>query len=208
MRKLVIFDFDGVLVDTEELCYKIHKDVNGNLTWEQFQGFSEGNFHEGMKKAVREDSYIIPHNFFELYEKGLSEINIHDILRDAVLHLKDKYKLAIISACGSSFISNSLEKENLTKCFSDILGFDVHTNKSVKIKSLLKKYNIAPEDAVYITDTLGDILEGNECGIKSIGVTWGLHNKETLSRGNPVSIIDDPRDLLKAIQNACPVKDL
>jgi phosphoglycolate phosphatase len=201
MKKLVIFDFDGVIVDTEELCYKIHKDVNGNLTWEQFQEFSEGNFHEGMEKAVKENSYIIPHNFFELYEKGLSVISIHDIIRDSIVQLSKKDTLAIVSACGSLFISNFLEKENLTECFGDILGYEVHTSKVIKIASLLKKYNVNSNDAVFITDTLGDILEAKKCSVKSIGVTWGLHGKETLEKGNPVAIINDPRDLVNAIES-------
>ncbi|MFZ3015756.1 MAG: HAD hydrolase-like protein, partial [Minisyncoccia bacterium] len=58
-----------------------------------------------------------------------------------------------------------------------------------------------PKDVVFITDSLGDILEGNECGVKSIGVTWGLHGRETLKKGNPVAIIDDPRDLEGVINN-------
>jgi beta-phosphoglucomutase-like phosphatase (HAD superfamily) len=31
----IVFDFDGVLADTEEFCYKIHKDVNKTLTWKE-----------------------------------------------------------------------------------------------------------------------------------------------------------------------------
>ena len=189
------------MADTQELCYKIHKDVNGNLTWEQFRVFSEGNFYEGIEKAVNKDSYVNPHNFFELYEKGLSVINIRDIIKDSVIQLSQKYTQAIVSACGTLFISNFLDKENITKCFSDILGSDVHTSKVIKIASLLKKYDVDPNDAVFITDTLGDILEAKKCDVKSIGVTWGLHKKETLEKGNPIVIIDDPRDLENTINN-------
>ncbi len=92
-------------------------------------------------------------------------------------------------------------KENIKKYFSDILGTDVHKSKIVKIKSLLEKYNIKPENAVFITDSLGDILEGNECGVKSIGVTWGIHHRETLEKGNPIIIIHSPMDLLTTVQN-------
>lgn len=201
MRKLVIFDFDGVLANTTELNYKIHKDVNGNLTWEKFQQFSEVNFFEGMGKAIKDEKYIIPPKFFEIYEKNLSLINIHDILRDSILELRKKYRLAIVSACRSDSISNFLQKQNIRNCFDDILGIDNHTSKVVKIKSLLEKYKVLPKDAVFVTDTLGDILEGKSCGIYSIAVTWGLHSKETLKKGAPSKIIDEPSDLFGTIED-------
>ena len=199
--KIIFFDFDGVLVNTTELNFKLHKNVNGNLTLEKFKEFSEGNFHKGIGKAIKEDNYVIPNNYSELYENGLSEINIHNILRDTILHLKDKYKLAIISSTGSLSISNFLKREGLDEYFDDILGSDINTDKTDKIKSILEKYNIVSKDAVFITDTLGDIIEAEKCGVRSIGVTWGLHGRETLEKGNPVTIIDDPRDLENAINN-------
>jgi phosphoglycolate phosphatase len=200
-KKLVIFDFDGVLADTEEFCFKIHKDFNGNLTWEKFQGFADGNFHEGMDKAVKEEAYIIPPDFYKLYEKNISVITIHDIIRDTIFQLKGKYILSIISSTSSSYISIFLKKEKVLDCFSDILGHDVHTSKIVKMNNLLEKYKINPKEAIFITDSLGDILEANECNINSIGVTWGIHERKTLERGNPIAIINDPRNLLETIQN-------
>ena len=199
-KKLVIFDFDGVLADTEEFCYKIHKDFNGTLTWEKFQSFGVGNFHEGMGKAVQEEAYIVPPDFYTLYEKNLSVISIHDILRDTVLLLKDKYRLSVISSTSSPYISKFLEKENILDCFDDILGHEIHTSKVVKINTLLKKYKTSPEGAVFVTDTLGDILEANECNVRSIGVTWGLHERKTLEKGNPIAIINDPSELLGTIE--------
>ena len=54
-KKLVMFDFDGVLVNTLDIRYRLHKDVNENLTFERFNSFSEGNFHEEMAKAVKKE---------------------------------------------------------------------------------------------------------------------------------------------------------
>ena len=48
---------------------------------------------------------------------------------------------------------------------------------------------------LFITDTLGDIIESNKVGIKSVGVTWGYHTKENLSKGNPFFIAENFDDL-------------
>jgi phosphoglycolate phosphatase len=98
-------------------------------------------------------------------------------------------------------INEILDREDLSSYFTEILGSDVHTSKSEKIKKLIEKYNITSKDAIYITDTLGDIKEAEGCGVKSIAVTWGFHDRKTLEKGNPVAIIDEPMDLLEAIEN-------
>ena len=200
-KKLVIFDFDGVLVNTLDFSFDLHKKDNPNFTWEKFQDFSNGNFIDGVKNAVDGESHIIPSNFYEKYEEEIDKIDINDILHKTILSLSKDYQIAIVSSTRSSTISDFLVKENLRYCFSDILGSDVHKNKTIKINNLLKKYNILLKNVVFITDSLGDILEGNKCGVSSIGVIWGIHSRKTLEKGSPVAIIDDPRDLFNSIKN-------
>ena len=200
-KKLVIFDFDGVLVNTLDFSFDLHKKDNPNFTWEKFQDFSNGNFIDGVKNAVDGGAHIIPNNFYEKYEEEIEKIDINDILHQTILSLNKDYKIAIVSSTRSSTISDFLIKENLRDCFSDILGADVHRNKTIKINNLFEKYNILPKNAVFITDSLGDIIEGNNCGVKSIGVTWGIHSRIKLEKGSPVETIDDPRDLFNSIKN-------
>lgn len=120
---------------------------------------------------------------------------------DSIKNLSNKYTLAIISSTSSSYIKSYLEKRNILSDFSDILGSELDLSKADRINVLLRKYDIKLDEVVYITDTLGDIKEAEKFGVKSIGVTWGLHDRKTLEKGNPVVIIDNPRDLLKIIQN-------
>jgi len=200
MKKLVLFDFDGVLVNTAEFCYKIHKDVNGALTWERFQEFGNGNWGELIDTLKKDEGYVPPTDFYERYDHELTKITIHDILRDTVHDLHKKYTLAIISSTEGASIAEFIRKQKLDHCFSDIMGSDTHRSKVVKIKMILEKENVAPADAVFITDTLGDLHEANEAGIRSIGVTWGLQHRETLQKGNPAVILDDPSELLPTIE--------
>ncbi len=199
-KKLVLFDFDGVLVNTLEKNYEIHKKVNENLTWEKFQDFSNGNFFDGMNKAIEEGHHIIPENFYAHYEKNISSLNIHDILRKTVVALSQDFIICIVSSTTGGIIKSFINKENLHEHISEILGAELHQSKVVKIKMLLEKFHTDPQDAVFITDTLGDILEANECGVKSIGVLWGLHGAETLKKGNPAKIIDNPLLLLDSVK--------
>ncbi len=123
-----------------------------------------------------------------------------EALQNAIVELSKNYILSIVSSSRDNSIKIFLQKENINEYFSDILGTDIYSSKVVKIKSLLEKYSIQQQDAVLITDTLGDIKEAKECGVLSIGVLWGLHEKKTLEKGNPAKIIDSPLDLLDSVK--------
>jgi phosphoglycolate phosphatase len=194
-KKLVIFDFDGVLVTTAEIGYLLHAEKNPHLSREYFDSFSHGNFLENMNKAIREDGYSLQENWEELYREKLLNLSAHDVIDALVLDCAEKYHLAIVSSSDSSHIQAWLEKEKLIASFADVLGSDVHVSKVVKIKTLLEKYSLSPNDVVFITDTLGDIREGKECGVNSIAVTWGTHNTETLKKGEPYIIVDTVPEL-------------
>ena len=195
-KKLVIFDFDGVLVDTLFVGHSVTKEVNENISVDEYKSFFEGNINDSIGKKIN------PHpDFFGRYDDYAREIKVPDILKEIIKELAQKYTLVIVSSTGTSSIKKILERENVLQKFETILGNDVETSKVKKIKMILDKYNALPKDAVFITDTLGDILEGEKCGVKAIAVTWGFHDRKTLEKGNPVAIIDDPRDLVGTIEN-------
>jgi phosphoglycolate phosphatase len=196
-KKLVIFDFDGVLADTLIASYDVFKKVNENVNLNEFKSLYEENLHESLKTK----KLISRPDYFSQYDKHTREIKVPDILKKIVKELSFKYILAIVSSTQTSSIEKILEREELLTYFNDILGYDFASNKVEKINIVLKKYEISQGNVVYITDTLGDIREAQKCGVKSIAVTWGFHSRETLEKGSPVAIIDDPNDLLNTVNN-------
>lgn len=199
-KKLVMFDFDGVLANTIEYSYRIHKNVNPDFSWESFQALSNGNFLDGYDNALAKGEHVHPEDFHEQYRSNLDKINIHEALSESLKILSEKYILVIVSSTRSNYIKDFLDKENTQGFFSDIYGADIHSSKVVKIKMILEKYKTLPNDCIFVTDTLGDIKEASECGIESVAVTWGLHSSEHMEKGNPVAIIGDPSDLTSVIE--------
>ncbi len=200
-KKIVMFDFDGVLANTIEYSYKIHKDVNPDFSWESFQALSNGNFHDGYNNAVTKGEHIHPKDFYEQYQNNLEKTNIHESLFNSIKTLSENYTLVIVSSTRSDFIKSFLEREKTLDFFSDIYGADIHKSKVIKIGMILDQYKALPQDCIFITDTLGDIKEANECNISSIGVTWGLHSSKHMEKGRPMAIIDNPGELVQAIEN-------
>lgn len=191
-KKLVLFDFDGVLVNTVQISYNIHKEVNPSLTLEKYQELSNGDFEIETQKMAEQGKYTVPENYFEKRHAGVHKATIQEILRATIQSLSQKYKLYIVSSSPSSVVRTFLKNQNLEQCFVDIRGRDADIDKVVKFKQILSEENVTKDDCVFITDTLHDLEDANEVGIKSIAVTWGLHFKSNLEKGNPAKIIDNP----------------
>jgi len=195
--KLVIFDFDGVLVDTLLMCYEITKEANEGMSMETFRSVSSYNIPDFFKN----NSNIKYHpHFYERYETETRELKIPDSIKNLIKDLSHGYKLAIVTSTPSRLVLKILQQAEVDQYFSDILGRDIHTSKVTKNKMLLEKYKISVAEAVYVTDTTGDIKEARECNISSIAVTWGFHEEKTLKKANPAKVVNTPSELISAIK--------
>lgn len=72
-------------------------------------------------------------------------------------------------------------------------------SKVEKIRHITERSGMQGNGTFYIGDTVGDILEAKQAGVKTVAVTWGWHTKEQLSVANPDSLIDSPEELLEII---------
>lgn len=194
-KKLVIFDFDGVLVNTTDLVLGIMRSTNPHLSDEYLKKMSSGNFYDGLQHAVSHDGYVLRNDWEELYKDGLKKLTTHDVIRKLVLDLSKDFRLAIVSSSHSRHIIESLEEENIRDRFEEILGSDTHARKTIKINQLLTQYGLSPKETIFVTDTLGDMREGNECSVRSIGVTWGLHTREEFENAKPFAVVDTVPEL-------------
>jgi phosphoglycolate phosphatase len=198
--KLIIFDFDGVIVNTFEMALNISTKINPGMTLEKYKSFFAGNFYShDLKDEAEIDGKKI--KYFDEYAKGIQSEKTEEIIKEQIIELSKKYSLAIVSSTISPVIKDYLVKEGLDQYFAEIYGSDVHKSKVEKIKRLLSEYNIDPEDAIFITDTTGDIKEGRGCGVESIAVTWGYLPKEELVKEKPFIVIDNPELLIKSVDS-------
>jgi len=107
-----------------------------------------------------------------------------------VLHeLSNSHDLFIVSSGGTKNIQNCLKNNNLHQIFKEVLGAETHKLKIDKFKYLFDNHDLCTDDCVFVTDTLGDILEANEIRLKTMAVDFGYHGKEVLQRGAPWKIV-------------------
>ncbi len=194
MKKLLIFDFDGVIEDTFELTFNLFKDPLPTLTREEYRSWFDGNVHNAIhtKEISTVDKYI----FYKKYTEGLQRMSIGKPLKRALTTLHKNSAFSIVSSSLDDALCGYLRQNNIHSLFKHVWGMEKSTSKIEKLEELITLYALPKENYWFITDTLGDIHEAHSAGIQSVAVTWGFHSRARLEQGNPVAVVDTPEELL------------
>jgi phosphoglycolate phosphatase len=201
-KKNVLFDFDGVIADSFGAAILANKMINPGITDNEFRDLFNGNINDIKINLPEDKAKKADKQFFDTYIPLVMKLaRVFPGMTDAIVKLSKNYNLVIISSTITSPIKEFMKKNKLDLYFDEIMGNDIHNSKSEKIRMIFSKYSVEPKDCIFITDTLGDIREACNAGIKSIGVSWGFHKKENLLTGNPYQIAEKPEDLCNIVSN-------
>jgi phosphoglycolate phosphatase len=195
MIKNIIFDFDGVIHDTLHLAFEIVHKLNPNMTLEMYRDRFNGNNYEEDKKSPEKFRMYDVKKYFELQEIEFKKLKINNKVKKELLELYKNYQLFIVSSNQEKAIRIYLENNALNGIFKDILGYETHTSKEKKFNILIKKYDLTSEDSIYITDTLGDIIEARKVHLRALAVDFGFHERARLKKGKPLSILSKFEDI-------------
>ena len=196
---IIIFDFDGVVVNSIDVSFGINKETVVDLEFSEWQSWFEGNIHEKIRRDLSGEQ--VQFEFYEKYNERLIELlpveGIEEVLKKLI---SMKYKLIINSSSSGRGVNDFLEKYNLKRYFVEVMTREIHRSKVEKFKIIMEKYKIKTDETLIVTDTVGDVKEAKEVGIKSIGVVWGVHDSKKLEENGADFIANEPKDILKGIE--------
>ena len=201
MKNVIIFDYDGVLVDSLDIFMDqfLHacklEGWNQIHSKESFLSLFNGNMYENMMKLGMSKQDIL--QVVTRVKKGLltfeKTMKFFPQMKETLEALSKENVLLISTSNDTTVVMRFLALQNLS-CFKEVYGSDKHHSKVEKISMIKKKY---PDGSYYyVGDTLGDIEEGKKADINTIAVTWGWHDEKDLKNKNPDYIIHKPTDLL------------
>jgi phosphoglycolate phosphatase len=219
--RAVLFDLDGTLVQTREASWRVFAKTNAALalginTQAEFFRLLEDNMFHGLQKHCGDDRRAneAAQHFLELLQREYNPDFVPG-MADVVRAFAGSCSLAVISSNSVATIRRILDRENLTHCFSHVFGGDVEQDKRACVRRFLsdRSYmvnrNCSPayreghdpeapsgDQIALITDTVGDVRHAVECGIRAIGVAWGMHTERQLLAAGAEFVAVWPQELV------------
>jgi phosphoglycolate phosphatase len=204
MQNILLFDYDGVLVDSLEIFMNHFIAACKNEHFSQihdkksFLKLFDKNLYESMLEIGMslETIFRVVHQVRDGLLKDQDKLMLFPGISETVKQLSKNNELMVVTSNESKVVNSFLINQGLTE-FSDIYGSDRGGSKVNKINSIKKEFNGG--NFYYIGDTKGDIIEGRAANITTIAVTWGWHDKARLMENNPDFLIDNPTDIIEIL---------
>lgn len=185
MGKLIIFDLDGTLIDSIEGWIKAFQQsfksfgikVSRKKLTELF-GKSDIDIVKALVKNPEKRERVLKY-LYQL-KKGdelLKEFRLHRNAKRVLKKLKEKgYIIALATGNRKDFCSKVLRHFGLTDFFDIIVTVDDVRKGKPEPEMLIKCLNqakVGKDEAIYICDSLPDVLASKKAGIKCLLVSWG-----------------------------------
>ena len=215
MKKLVIFDLDGTLLDTiadlavatnhalEQLGYPTHeteviRTYVGNGINKLLERALPAN-ERTEENVMRMRTHFIP--YYDAHNADLSApypgiVSLLETLQEKGLQLavaSNKYQEATAKLVKQyfptiSFIEVLGQRDGIAVKPDPIIVFDI-----------LKKTDVSKEEVLYVGDSGVDMQTAQNAGVDAVAVTWGFRPRAELESFSPKGLIDKAEELVEFV---------
>lgn len=210
-KPVIIFDFDGTLIDTDKSIlgsfkemYRRHDDVN-NFTPEVQKYVLGPALKDAFKKLFPNENVQDMIHEYEEVQMGLLDLN--EPIKNAELVLKtlkeEGYKIGICSVRIKEGIELRMKQFGLDQYIDAIYGL----NEVVNLKpdpeavfGIIKDNKWNKDDVIYIGDNVSDVECGYNYGAYSVGFISREEKREQLEKSHANVCIDDLIQVLDIVK--------
>lgn len=208
MIKLVVFDYDGVIVDSFESVYKVYQHI-----FKRFDKPCQDKIEDFKKMYTRSHVEMLKDIGFS--DKQIGEVEdifgkeivkyshkFYDQIEHVIRELNKRAKLVIISHNFKHEVEQKIKTLGVLDCFQEIVGFNPEKKipKSESILRILKENNTDADEAVLIGDTNSDYKNAKAAGLKHVIMVeygWGYKKEELIGHMQTITV-HKPLDILRA----------
>ena len=180
MIKRIVFDFDGTIADTSELCLRCFHDawephVGHKMTDEEILA-TYGLPEEGMIRKLMPPPWDGALNaLYKMYEELPPVLcpAMFDGVGELISQLKARLPLDLLTGKGAHCCDISLRQVGLEHVFDIIIPGDPERLHKVEgLRSIMAQSGCSAEELLYIGDAVSDITACKEAGVRCLSCAW------------------------------------
>lgn len=216
MKKLVIFDLDGTLLNTiADLAAATNQALRhfGYPTHEtEAYRFFVGNginklFERALPDGERTEENIlkIRSRFVPYYDEHNADLSrpypgIPELLSTLQ---QQEIRMAVASnkyqAATRKLISHYFPEINFVEVLGQREGIPAKPDPSI-VYDIMRKAEVKNEEVLYVGDSNVDMQTAHHAGVTAIGVAWGFRPRTELEALHPAHILEKAEELLQYLQ--------
>jgi len=214
MTKAVVFDWDGVIVDSlgtiedwfRYCCSKFGKEYPFSTKEEMIEEYQEP-FPKMFEKFgfdwERDRDSVI-----ELFYSFMKDRNIP--IKEGMVEVLEElsgsgYSMGIVSSNREEIIEESLDRFGIGSYFEALITHrerDEYLKPSPRMLEVcMDRLGVLPSNTVYIGDQPTDVVAAERAGVETVVVTWGYSTKDKFRSVNPDHIVETPEELTAAVRS-------
>lgn len=210
-RRLVLFDFDGTLADTERLILATTNALAEEFGYEpirpeEYPAIRAMGARERLVKRLGIPLWNvlkvrrIERRAREEYARRAHQIRVFDGVADVVAHLRERgLRVAVLSSNDAAIVRQTVEQAGMRFDFYDTGSRAL--GKARALRRAMRSHSIPPADVVYVGDELRDVEACRSAGVRMIGVAWGLTDAASLRAGG-IEVASTPQELQRLVEAA------
>lgn len=215
MKKLVVFDCDGTLVDSQAAIVRSMATAfaaaglaapDGNAV-RRIVGLSLPQALVELAPAATEDQRrhaleAYKASFRGMRQDGTLEQPLYPGIEALLARLHARgHVLGVATGMSDRGLEACLVRHGVRRLFTTLQTADRHPSKPhpAMLTAALFEAGIAPADAVMVGDTIFDIAMARSAGVRAIGVAWGYHDPAELSEAGAAGVAESGEELEELI---------
>jgi phosphoglycolate phosphatase-like HAD superfamily hydrolase len=206
-KKVIVFDFDGTLVDTMGVYSKLveeilldYPDLDLKSELRKFIETSGLPFSTQLELMFPDTPKSFKEEVASAFEKQkaivVKELELEDSVRAALVRLKERgLKLALSSSTHQELVESALFKYGL---FDLILGYrnlDFGKGKA-HFDEILDNFGVGKNDLIFVGDSLKDYEIANEYGVDFVGKIGTFTRERFIVLNENMVLINEISDLV------------
>lgn len=207
----ILFDLDGTLIDSIELILnsaryafqKLDRDCPTDEDWlsgvgiplfTMFRRYARDEADCGTLIAAYREYQLIHHDRLT---------RCYDQVTETVEILRDRgHDIGIVTSKSEALALRGLALVGLARHMDTIVGCDSSTRHKPDpepVRIALHRLDASPEDAIFVGDSVHDVLAGNAAGVHTAAALWGAFKRADLEPGEPNAWLESVSEVVTLV---------